>query len=248
MHSPNFTLIEHSWPWQQRFPNVYWVTTRFDHHPLSPQDWLHHGVALPSSLNRASPKRRAEFLAGRLCAQRALLRLQGRVSVPSIGPDRAPLWPNGAVGSITHSDNWAAALVAKQAQFFGVGIDMERYLSNEDGQKLAGALLTANERERLNGLTVEQFALMVTVIFSLKESLFKALYPLVGKHFYFEDAELIAWDTTTGTAQLRLLSDLDHQWPAGRELEAYFALKDGHVISVVMVPNHSSPRYSPSHC
>lgn len=240
MHSSNFTLIEHSWPWQQRLPNAYWVTTHFEHHPLSPQDWLRHGIALPSSLNKAGPKRRAEFLAGRLCAQRALLRLQGHTYVPSIGQDKAPTWPKGTVGSITHSDHWAAALVAKQEQFLGVGIDIERCLSKEDGQKLAGTLLTANERERLNELTVEQLALMVTLIFSLKESLFKALYPLVGKRFYFEDAELVAWDNAAGTARLRLLSDLDRQWPADRELEACFALMDGHVISLVAVPNQPS--------
>ena len=239
MHDPNFTLIEHFAPWPRQ-PNLRMVSTRFDHAPLSPQDWLRQGITLPSSLNKASHKRRAEFLAGRVCARHALLLLTGQEYVPNIGQDRAPLWPpdhqgNAIVGSITHSDNWAAAIVGSQQQFLGVGIDTERYLSNDDGQKLAGALLTTNERERLNGLTAEQFALMVTLIFSLKESLFKALYPLVGKRFYFESAELVAWDFTLGTARLRLLRNLDHKWVIGREFNAQFCQLDGHFMTLLAI-------------
>ena len=74
----------------------------------------------------------------------------------------------------------------------------------------------------------------MTLTFSLKESLFKALYPLVGRRFYFEDAELLAWDAE-GRARLRLLCDLSAEWHHGRELEAQYALFDGRLLSLVAV-------------
>lgn len=244
--TPRFTLIEHgehieqAWPWPQHLPELQLVSTRFDHRALNEHDFAHYGIALPPHLTNAAHKRRAEFLAGRLCAQRALLRLTNQTSSSGINADRSPQWPLGCVGSITHSDSWAAAIVAKQTHYLGLGLDIEPSLSVADGQKLAPALLTPAELARLQGLTPEQFSFMVTASFSLKESLFKAIYPLVGRRFYFEDAELVEWDHTVGTARLRLLSDLDHQWPTGRELEACFALMDGDVISLVAVPNQPS--------
>ncbi|WP_198341865.1 4'-phosphopantetheinyl transferase family protein [Oceanisphaera avium] len=141
------------------------------------------------------------------------------------------------MGAITHSDSWAAAIVAKQAHYLGLGLDIERSLSPTDAEKLAPALLTPAELARLQELSPQQFAFMVTVSFSLKESLFKALYPLVKKHFYFEDAELMEWDIPAGSARLRLLSTLSSNWPKGRELAAQFCLYDDHIWSLVAIPN-----------
>ena len=235
LSSPRFTLNEQHWPWQQSLAKLRLVSTRVSHAPLSCHDLAHYDFALPSSLDKAAPKRRAEFMAGRLCARRALGLVQGKESVPSIGPDRAPLWPTGAVGSISHSDSWAAALVGSQDHYLGLGIDIEPYLSGSDSQKLATALLTAAERERFNELTAAQFAFMVTLTFSLKESLFKALYPLVSRRFYFEDAEVVAWNITTGTARLRLLSHLSADWPKGSELAAHFCQHYGHLWCLVAI-------------
>lgn len=233
--SPPFTPLDDLWPWSQHLPKLQLVSTRFDHYPLTEQDFAYYGIALPPSLNKAAPKRRAEFLAGRFCAQQALLRLTHQINSPGINADRSPLWPLGCVGSITHSDSWVAAIVGSQAHYLGLGLDIERSLSVLDAEKLAPALLTPAELARLQGLTPQQFAFMVTVSFSLKESLFKALYPLVGKHFYFADAQLMEWDTNIGVARLRLLSTLNQNWPAGRELTAHFAPLADHIISLVAI-------------
>lgn len=237
--SSRFTLIDHTeqaWPWLQPLPHLHLVTTYFDPTPLNEQDFSRSGITLPPSLNNAAPKRRAEFLAGRLCAQRALLRLTNQAHSPEINADRSPLWPQHCVGSITHSDSWAAAIVAKQAHYLGLGLDIERSLSHADAEKLAPALLTPAELARLQGLSPEQFAYMVTASFSLKESLFKALYPLLGKPFYFEGAELIYWDNASGSARLRLVNTLSPDWPKGRELTAQFCLYDDHIWSLVAIP------------
>ena len=75
----------------------------------------------------------------------------------------------------------------------------------------------------------------MTLTFSLKESLFKALYPLVGKRFYFHDAELLAVDDSARTARLGLLIDLAGEWMTGSELEGHFQLYDDRLLSLVAV-------------
>ena len=56
------------------------------------------------SMVRAVPRRRVEFATGRLCARRAMAALgHARVSIPR-AQDRVPIWPDGIVGSITHTD------------------------------------------------------------------------------------------------------------------------------------------------
>ncbi|MNH41523.1 hypothetical protein D3C79_1030400 [compost metagenome] len=79
-----------------------------------------------------------------------------------------------------------------------------------------------------------QVGLSVTLTFSLKESLFKALYPIVRQRFYFEHAEVLEW-SADGHARLRLLTDLSAQWHHGRELEGQFCLQDDQLLSLVSV-------------
>lgn len=231
-----FNPIENFWPWVLPLSDVHLIASHFDHSPLSDAEFARYGVPLPSNIQRAAHKRRAEFLAGRLCAQQALLMLNGVGSIPGIKQDRAPQWPQGCVGSITHSDTWAAAVVADNDQYIALGLDIEPCLSHRDSRKLANGILTTGEQSRWAQLPSEQFSLMVTLTFSLKESLFKALHPLVSTGFYFEHAELLDWNMATGTARLRLLKDLNNEWLTGRELEAQFCLMDKHMMSLIAVP------------
>ena len=74
----------------------------------------------------------------------------------------------------------------------------------------------------------------VTLTFSLKESLFKTLYPLTRQRFYFEHAEVLEW-SAEGLARLRLLTDLSPEWQQGSELQGQFCLQDGHLLSLISV-------------
>lgn len=208
------------------------VAAGFDPQRLSPYDFAVCGIEAPASIQRSVAKRQSEFLAGRLCAREAMHRLDGRVRVPALGDDRAPVWPSDLCGSITHSTGRAAAIVAPRTAWRGLGMDMEQMLSVERATRLCGEILTPAETSRLR----EGYeALQITLTFSAKESLFKALYPLMGVRFYFEDAELLEW-STDGRARLRLLTDLSDDWARGSELDAQFGLHDGHLLSLVTVP------------
>src|ERR1700716_1803425 len=69
-------------------------------------------LRLPQPLRHAVPNRQREFLAGRLCAAQALRCLGADSTHVGMAGDRAPVWPDGVVGSITHSGGFAAAAVA----------------------------------------------------------------------------------------------------------------------------------------
>jgi 4'-phosphopantetheinyl transferase EntD len=81
---------------------------------------------LPQALRHAIQKRQREFLAGRWCAKQALQCLGAGSTDVAMAEDRAPIWPDGVVGSITHTGDFAAAAVAWAADIAALGIDSNR--------------------------------------------------------------------------------------------------------------------------
>lgn len=223
-------LADH-WPFARQLVGAQLISTHFDPARLDNADYSAAGVPPV----RGVAKRQAEHLAGRVCAREALYRVTGVASVPAVGEDRAPQWPTQVSGSITHGQGWAAAVVAPTQQWRGLGLDVERLLSSERAERLAGEILTPDELGRIAHLTPEQRAWQISLTFSLKESLFKALYPLVLKRFYFQDAELLGLDTEKGSARLRLLVDLSEEWQAESELAGLYTELDNQVLSLVAI-------------
>lgn len=218
------------WPLPLALPATALHSARFEPGLLRAADFDACGIAPV----RGAAKRQAEYLAGRLCARQALQRLTGTPSVPAVGKDRAPQWPAGVVGSITHGAGWAAALVGQADTWRGLGLDTELLLPTGRAERLAEQILTPAELECLPD-TPEAQAWLTSLTFSFKESLFKALYPLVRRRFYFEHAELLDW-TPAGTARLRLLEDLGPDWPAGSLLDGQFVCEGERLLTLVAIP------------
>ncbi|ARB26422.1 4'-phosphopantetheinyl transferase superfamily protein [Pseudomonas tolaasii] len=228
------TPLDARWPLPDPLPGTVFLSTRFDPALLVAGDFQRSAVPPPASIQRSVAKRQAEFLAGRVCARAALQQLDHLDCVPAIGEDRAPVWPAHISGSITHSTGHAAAIVGHKAQWRGLGMDLENMLPLERAERLAGEILTADEMLRMASVPREQVALVVTLTFSVKESLFKALYPIVQKRFYFEHAEVVEW-SESGQVRLRLLTDLSAEWCHGKELEGQFAVDGEQLLSLVAV-------------
>jgi enterobactin synthetase component D len=166
------------------------------------------GIVLPESLANAVLKRQVEFAAGRLCARQALQKLGcDSPATLAIGQHRAPLWPAGYLGSISHGDGLAIAVVAAAREWHGMGIDIECVLSNQAAQPLVEHLMTASELAIGGnaGLTLEHW---LSLVFSAKESLFKALYPFVGRYFDFLDVEVCELQKQQSCIMLRLVTSL----------------------------------------
>lgn len=226
------TPLDADWPLPTPLAGCHLRSTRFDRQRLQDGDFNRSQIEVPANIQRSVAKRQAEYLAGRLCARAALLASGAGTYVPGTDDERAPIWPPGFCGSITHGDGWAAAIVARSSQWRGLGLDVESRLETQRAQRLAAEILTPSELTRLDP---EQLALQVTLTFSLKESLFKALYPLVRTRFYFEHAELVSW-SAGGHARLRLLTDLSEEWHHGKEIVGQFSLFDDRLLSLVAIP------------
>jgi len=225
------TPLLDDWLLPHRLPGVQLLSTRFDPQLLEPEDFVRWGI----EPLKAVSKRQTEFLAGRICAHEALRRLTGTPIIPAVAEDRSPCWPSGVVGSITHGAGWAAAVTARAEHWRGLGLDVEKLLPPARADRLVAEILTPRELAGYAELSDPQRALRVTLTFSIKESLFKALYPLVKKRFYFQEAELIQHDAT-GYARLRLLNDLSPEWQTGAEVEGQFALFDDYLLTLVGIP------------
>jgi 4'-phosphopantetheinyl transferase EntD len=136
----------------------------------------------------AVPKRVAEFAAGRLCARAALAEL-GHANVPlPRGSDRRPHWPRGVVGSITHTDTYCAAAVARDADLSGIGIDAETLGRVDDA--LLPRICTSDEQARLAALSATERAIAATLIFSAKEAFYKCHASAGGGLLGFHDVAL----------------------------------------------------------
>jgi enterobactin synthetase component D len=182
------------------------------------------GLEFPPQLARAVPKRRVEFIAGRLCAQRALQRAGYRgTAMIGIGEQRAPVWPPGFSGSIAHGGGRAWAVVAPQSNYRGLGIDLEEIVDPAAARNLWTTVLGAQESEcaRPSALSEEQF---LSLVFSAKESLFKCLHPITLARFGFLDAELVHLDLEAGLLRLSLRAALSAEFQPGIVFDIAFEL------------------------
>ncbi|CAO5237865.1 4'-phosphopantetheinyl transferase family protein [Frankia sp. AgKG'84/4] len=141
-------------------------------------------------LAKAVDKRRREFTTARVCAHRAL-RTLGLPPAPILpGPRGAPSWPDGVVGSITHCAGYRAAAVARASELCTIGIDAEPNEANPQG--VTQEITVAAERGWLAAhLAARPAVRWDRLLFSAKESVYKAWFPLAQRWLGFEDAELV---------------------------------------------------------
>ena len=152
---------------------------------------------LPSDLRAAVPKRRSEFLAGRACAALALRQAGQDETVHRQG--RAPLWPRGISGSITHSRDRAIAAISNR--YAVVGLDCEALVPPDRALQLSAAIFSETEARLCPGAL--PFATFFTLVFSAKESLYKALSARLNRIPDFREVTL----TTLQPGQMTLVLD-----------------------------------------
>ncbi len=154
------------------------------------------------ALGQAVDARRREFTTGRACSRRALARLGMPATAIASGARGEPLWPPGVVGSITHCDRYRACAVAHAADVRSVGIDAEIDAPLPPG--VLAAIAGAGERRAL--AAHGPGASWDRLLFSAKEAVFKAWYPLTGRGLAFDDVE-VRIDRRHRVFTARLLGD-----------------------------------------
>jgi 4'-phosphopantetheinyl transferase EntD len=135
----------------------------------------------------AAKTRVEQYTAGRVCSRIALGRFGVAATTPILrGEDRAPIWPQGMVGSISHTDSWCAAAVARAAEVRSIGIDLE--LATPLKESLWRRVCTPKERDWLHELPAA--GLTGKILFSAKEAVYKCQYPITNKFLGFHAVEI----------------------------------------------------------
>ncbi|GAB2883260.1 4'-phosphopantetheinyl transferase [Microbulbifer echini] len=191
-------------------------------------------VHLPEEIRRACKKRKAEFLAGRYCAAQALKQLGfANVQVP-IGPNRSPLWPTDISGSISHGGDIAICALTRGP--LALGVDFELPIPTETAAEIKNTIVCTAEEIRFSqaGIAPEHW---LTIAFSIKESLFKALYAKVQQYFDFLDAEILYIDPLAQKLTLTLTRDLCPDVRAGDLYHGIFQFQHNGVLTLIAPPH-----------
>ena len=185
------------------------------------------------AIRNAAPRRRDEFAAGRAAARGALATLAiAPVPIPRAA-DRRPLWPNGIIGSISHTDGIAAAIVGHNQPTAGVGLDIEGDAPLK--KELLKYILTRSEAAARKARPLVASSSRCKATFAAKEALFKAIYPITGQFFGFLDANVDLLESGNWTATL---CDTAPALPASMVISGgKWAAVDGHVIATVCILN-----------
>ncbi|NTF35018.1 4'-phosphopantetheinyl transferase family protein [Rhizobium skierniewicense] len=187
------------------------------------------GEGYRAFIEKANVKRKSEFLAGRYCAHRALEAFDVAPELIGIGQGRSPVWPDGVVGSISHCDGYAIAAAAGKDSLLSVGIDVEDIVSPEIQQTLSKSIINDDELFLLNQDAPAE--LVFTMIFSAKESFFKAVYPFVKAYFGFEAMSVTGIDWRGERLAFRANADLGGAVLLGTMLTARFKLLDRRMLT-----------------
>lgn len=135
--------------------------------------------------------RRNTYSTGRFCAKKALAEINISASDYFNGlirqTDGSVAWPAGAIGSISHTNDWAVAAVAPSGgNLVSLGIDLEQ-IDRVDKDVLR---LIATEQERTTLESMVELRWGRVALFSIKESIYKCLRPIFGEFIRFKDVQI----------------------------------------------------------
>lgn len=151
----------------------------------------------------AVEKRRREFVTARACARAALSRLGHPARAIPVGSRGEPVWPPGVVGSITHCAGYRACAVGAASDLRTIGVDAE--VNEPLPANLIGDIALPEERRWIERAAVaEPGVSWDRLLFSIKESIYKAWFPLTRSWLGFEDASVLI-DRAGGTFVASLL-------------------------------------------
>lgn len=180
-----------------------------------------------AAIQNATQSRRLEYSSGRRAAHAALQQFGfGHASIDRTG--RMPNWPEGVIGSISHSNVLAAAVVGSSTDYIGIGIDVIPVLAVSES--VGERVLLTSEREWLRQMESGAWR---TALYSAKESIYKAVNPLVGEFLAFDDVELqFSLESLEFSARTTSVRESSIPVERGR---GYFHRIEGHWLTIFAV-------------
>ncbi|MHB1210257.1 MAG: 4'-phosphopantetheinyl transferase family protein [Acidimicrobiales bacterium] len=184
------------------------------------------------TLTRATVDRLREFRTARRCAREALDRLGVMPAAIPVAASRAPVWPPGVLGSITHCRGYRAAAVTREADFSAIGIDAEENLPLPAG--VDSVVFSSAERAGLATLSGPQA--WDRLLFSAKESLYKAWFQMTGSPLPY--SEVAVRLSSQGSFTVDLFEEARRT--VGHEMVGRWTAKRGLLITLVVIPSNLS--------
>ncbi len=183
-----------------------------------------------ASLSGAVPRRAREFTAGRVAARRAMREIGIlNESVPA-GVDRAPIWPEGVVGSIAHSDEHCVAVVARATDWLSLGADLEPDAPLETA--LWDSVLRPEEIAWLEARPTMDRGRLARLMFSAKECAYKCQHPLTRALLDFDDFAIALAPRTFEARFQRAVGP----FAAGAALSGRWTAADGALLTALALP------------
>ena len=190
---------------------------------------------LPEQLTVASFQRRQEFIAGRYCVYNAAKELGLELSTLPVSIERGPVWPEGVIGSISHSKKMAIGCVGKAGQFRSIGIDTEEVFSQQTIKDIQKVIALDSEKEMISREIPEKYNnLAYSILFSAKEALFKAIHPLCKTFIDFQETRMTHLNLETKTFTIEISESVDLK-DLPRTYQGFYISHGTNLISVLPI-------------
>jgi enterobactin synthetase component D len=180
-------------------------------------------IDCPAVIRRSVLSRQAEFFYGRMAAQKSLSALMGTSEQLPIGTHREPVWPAGVVGSISHTNRYAAALAMPLGKVRGVGLDIEHVLPAREMAFLQSMVVDQREINLLQeAFGLDRLNLALTVVFSAKEAFYKAVFRTVQTVLEFSAARVTFINIEEKRVVLKPSDDIAAKLGGADKIEVFF--------------------------
>jgi len=180
-----------------------------------------------ASLPSGNANRLATFRAGRACARSALARLGRQPAAIPRDVSGAPCWPPGVRGSISHTQDIAAAIVVQSSGGTWVGLDVEADDPLDD-LDVAGVICRDDELANVPDLSQLDYG---KLLFVVKEATYKSFWPLKQRFLEFQSVR-VSIDRTAATFSAEILEEVDPSAACSHVITGRYAEVEGLYVAL----------------
>lgn len=192
------------------------------------------GIIYPEEevfIEKAVLKRKNDFKSGRFCAKKALAKLGIERFPIKMANDRSPIWPDGIVGSIAHTQGYCGVAVAVKENAKSLGLDME--CVDRLKSSCRHLVCTEDEIAAINARPENIQDKLAAFIFSAKECFYKCQFTINRCWAGFHDVK-ISLDidiNNEGYFEIILLKDIGCYFTKGSSFKGKYIFNQRYVLT-----------------
>lgn len=152
------------------------------------------GILCPPTIKFSRLARQASYFYGRAAVMLELISRGSEITDVPSNANNAPIFPNGFYGSISHTSNFAAAYVHPSRGTEQIGLDIERIINFDEALAVESVVLCKSEHSIIQNQANKYYPLLMTAVFSAKESFYKAVSASVFSKIDFSALRLTKID------------------------------------------------------